>query len=305
MNNKITEITRKKIADHIELSGIFIGGDLNYADFLNRIFDLEALPSFDKRCSNAFSDIHGHSSWGDYTEITWMFYDSRFNLLKCTDNIFVQFIEESLHPLVCKLDEDRLKLKAVYDKLLPNDKFELYVSETISSMDIYSVREIILGQDITIKKHDIIKMFNSEYVTAKIKVMEDNIVTNPDLSLGTAKELIETCCKSILKSKGIIADKNWELQKLFKETINVLSFIELGKVEKPELAEKSIKQVLGGCNSIIQGVAELRNAYGTGHGKDKDFSHLPIVYVKFIVATISDILLFILQINGETTEIYK
>lgn len=76
-------------------------------------------------------------------------------------------------------------------------------------------------------------------------------------------------------------------------------------VENPEQASKSIKQIMIGCNNIIQGVAELRIAYGSGHGKDKDFKALPIPYVKFAVASVLDIILFLLQINGENTEIIE
>lgn len=303
MKNKISEITRKKIADTIELSDVSIEGDLGYHEFLNRIFDLKSLPSYDHRYDNAYSDINCHTRWGDYETKTWMFNDARFNLIRCSDDVFIKVIEESLHPLVCRADDRRQKLKGIYDKLLPNDNFELYVSEIMSSIEIYSVREIAKGPDIAGKKHAIISYFNSEYVSSKIKIMEENLNDNPDLSLGTAKELIETYCKSVLKGKDIEYDKDWELQKLFKRTIDVVDFVDLTNVDNPQQAEKSVKQLLSGCNSIIHGVTELRNAYGTGHGKDKDFVCLPSSYVRFVIATVADIILFLLQINGETTEI--
>ena len=47
MSNNITSITRQLIADEIETSKISICGKLNDAEFLNRIFDLEQLPSQD------------------------------------------------------------------------------------------------------------------------------------------------------------------------------------------------------------------------------------------------------------------
>ena len=33
--------------------------------------------------------------------------------------------------------------------------------------------------------------------------MEAAVVNDPSLAIGTAKELIETCCKTILEARGI------------------------------------------------------------------------------------------------------
>lgn len=301
--NKITRITRQKIADEIDIANIALGGRLNYADFLNRIFDLKSLPSYDPRDGHAYGDIYRHSNWGDYQQCSWMFFDARFNLLHCNDDVFIKFVSESIHPVVCSDNRETSTLLDIYNKNLVVDGFEIYVSETISSMPIYGIREILSGPDIASKKEEIKVYLNSAYVNAKIKIMTDAIHSDTDLALGTAKELVETCCKSILKEKRFEYDKNWDLPKLFKETINQLSFVDLASVENPEQASRSIKQIMSGCSNIIQGIAELRNAYGSGHGKDKDFKALPIPYVKFSIASISDIILFLLQIHGENTEI--
>lgn len=303
--NKITRITRQKIADEIDIANIVLGGRLNYADFLNRIFDLKSLPSYDKRDGHAYGDIYRHSNWGDYQQCSWMFFDARFNLLHCNDDVFIKFVSESIHPVVCSDNRETPTLLDIYNKNLAVDGFEIHVSETISSMPIYGVRKILSGPDIASKKEEIKVYLNSAYVKAKIKIMTDAIHGGTDLVLGTAKELIETCCKSIFKEKKIEYAKNWDLPKLFKETMSQLSFVNLVSVENPEQASKSIKQIMSGCNNIIQGVAELRNAYGSGHGKDKDFEALPIPYTKLAVASVSDILFFLLQINGENTQIIK
>lgn len=93
------------------------------------------------------------------------------------------------------------------------------------------------------------------------------------------------------------------MPKLYKETVNQLVFSSKNGIEKQGEAEKSIKQFIGGTNSIIQGIAELRNAYGTGHGKCPEFKGLPTQYTQLVVSIVSDIAVFILQINGEQTEI--
>ena len=148
MSNNITSITRQLIADEIETSKISICGKLNDAEFLNRIFVLEQLPSQDKRYKTAFGDISCHSRFGDYETITWMYNDSRFNLLHCNDELFIRFICETLNPAVMHKQEDLDKLKAIYSRYLRGDGYELYIRYNISSMPIYGVRKIETGIDI-------------------------------------------------------------------------------------------------------------------------------------------------------------
>lgn len=300
--NKITLITRQRIADAIALEKIILGGRFDYADFLIRLYDLNNLPSTDRRYKTAYGDISCHSRFGDY-EPGWMFTDSRFNLMRCSDADFICFLRETIHPSVCTDSEVLERLRQLYDKYLSNDGFESFVEDVISRMPIYSFREKELNLDLEEKKEKIKIYLNTEYVNAKIKTMVDAVHTNTDLALGTAKELIEITCKSILKEKSIDIDPDWDLSKLFKETIKGLSFIDLQEIDNPELAARSVKQLLSGCNTIIQGVAELRNAYGTGHGKEQDFKYFPPKYAEFVVGIVSNIVIFILQINGENTEI--
>ena len=40
------------------------------------------------------------------------------------------------------------------------------------------------------------------YVAQQITRMEAAVVSDPGLAIGTAKELVETCCKTILDSRG-------------------------------------------------------------------------------------------------------
>lgn len=90
------------------------------------------------------------------------------------------------------------------------------------------------------------------------------------------------------------------LSKLFKETINSVGILESSSASNKEQADRSIRQILSGLNSVIQGVSELRNGYGSGHGKGI-FQRLEPQYVEFVVSIVSNIVVFILQINGETT----
>jgi hypothetical protein len=195
--------------------------------------------------------------------------------------------------------EDLDKLKAIYSRYLRGDGYELYIRYNISSMPIYGVRKIETGIDI--QEKSIQQYLDSEYVLSKVNLMKSMVKTNTDLALGSAKELLEIVCKSILSEKKISYTDDMTLSKLFKETINSVGILESSSASNKEQADRSIRQILSGLNSVIQGVSELRNGYGSGHGKEASFKRLEPQYVEFVVSIVSNIVVFILQINGETT----
>ena len=211
----------------------------------------------------------------------------------------IRFICETLNPAVMHKQEDLDKLKAIYSRYLRGDGYELYIRYNISSMPIYGVRKIETGIDI--QEKSIQQYLDSEYVLSKVNLMKSMVKTNTDLALGSAKELLEIVCKSILSEKKISYTDDMTLSKLFKETINSVGILESSSASNKEQADRSIRQILSGLNSVIQGVSELRNGYGSGHGKEASFKRLEPQYVEFVVSIVSNIVVFILQINGETT----
>ena len=62
------------------------------------------------------------------------------------------------------------------------------------------------------REEAISKLLTQDYVNNQVRLMNKSVVDNPHLALGTAKELIETCCKSILSEKGIVYESDWDVQ---------------------------------------------------------------------------------------------
>ena len=302
-NKKITTVTRRNIADELLISKLWYHGRLDEPDFLNRIFDLKALPSRDSRYDNAYDDIFKHTVMNDDCEPNWVFTDTRFNLMHCDDEIFLKFLAEIIHPAVRNNEDDILKIQEIYNRNLAEDGYEIIQISEISGKPVFSGKEIIIGQGHLIsKKTEIVKYLNTEYVKNKINLMNEAVASDTDLAIGFAKELIETICKSILKQSSVEYDKDWNIARLLKATNNVLDFSPK-LAQNPEHAEKSLRQMLGGISSIIQGITELRNAYGTGHGKEADFIGLESKYAKLIVGMVAEIAIFYLATKSENIEL--
>jgi hypothetical protein len=130
--------------------------------------------------------------------------------------------------------------------------------------------------------------------------MEASVLNDPDLAIGTAKELIETCCKSILHERGVDIPGSADLPQLVKLTSKEL---QLTPADIPDAAKASdtIKRLLSNLATITQGITELRNQYGTGHGKVGTSKGLTTRHAKLAVGAASTLAVFL----AETHQVRK
>lgn len=299
--NKISQITRRDIFDSIQIENIDWAGRLDETIFLSRLYDLESIPSNDSRYSNAKGDIWQHRcnnyDWDD----DWVFYDDRFNLSDCNDNIFLNFLCHMIHPVVRSEQNEVEKIVKIFNDSLYHDEFEIVETTRISGKPVFSGKMKFTGKAFIEKKGNEIKnIFDAEYVSQQINLMESSIETSPYQAIGTAKELIETACKSIFKDRQEQYDKNWDLSKLMKETTKLLNLTP-NDISNEAKAASSIRQILGSLSAVVQGIAEVRNEYGSGHGKDSGFKGLQPRHAKLAVGASSTLAIYLL----ETHEIRK
>lgn len=138
VSNEISEITRRAIVDLLSLSGTSWAGRLEEDDFLARLYDLTSMPSTDYRMQNAAGDIHRHRvSFQDWDE-DWVFYDSRFNIIRVPDQEFLRFLCETVHPVVRPDVEEAQHLVAAYNRELAADGWSLVETKQISGRPVFS-----------------------------------------------------------------------------------------------------------------------------------------------------------------------
>jgi len=300
--NKISEITRRNIFDYIQAENFSWCGRLEEIDFLSRVFDLDTLPSTDSRFRNAKGDIWQHRvnnpmDWPD----NWIFSDDRFNLIKCDDVIFLKFICEMIHPIVRIDSSEVTKMLQIFNENLKDDNFEIVEKTKISGKPVFAGRIKVIGKESIKKKNEhLIKKLNAEYITQQINLMESSIENTPHIAIGIAKELIESCCKSILQERGIEINKKWDLLELSKETNKELQLLPVD-VPDDRKASHTIKSILGSLTMVVQGINELRNDYGSGHGKKVKFQGLNPRHAKLAVGAATTLAIFLL----ETHEVKK
>lgn len=126
--------------------------------------------------------------------------------------------------------------------------------------------------------------------------------TDPPLAIGTVKELVETVCKTILEDKGKgIESTNKDLPALIKLVRKELSLLSEDIPESAKGAD-TIRCLLSNLGQIVQGLAELRNLYGTGHGRSARSKGISSRHAKLAVGAGVSLATFLLETHLEGSE---
>jgi hypothetical protein len=141
--------------------------------------------------------------------------------------------------------------------------------------------------------------FDAKHLAEQIRRIEQSIQSDPALAIGTAKELIETCCKTILAERGKPVTGTPDIPALTKETLKELKLVPEGI---PDAARGGdvIKRLLQNLGTIGNGLAELRGLYGTGHGKHGKAEGLSARHAKLAVGAASTLVTFLFDTHKET-----
>ena len=266
---RITQVTRRDIFDYLRAQREPWWGRIGEIGFLERLYDLEALPLTDPRLATAGHDIVQHRianyDWDD----DWVLDDPRFRLASGPDEVLLGFLAQMVHPVV-QPDTDRAaKIVSDLNRFLAPDGWMLKAHKQLSGRPVYAPARAGAATVTAVDfAHEAAARIDAEYISQLVTRMESAVDTEPDLAIGTAKEFVESICKTILDERREPYGKDDDLLVLVRKTTKVLRLTpdDIGSTAR---AAETIKRMLMNLGTLVQGSAELRNAYGTGHGKSK------------------------------------
>ncbi|WP_259367386.1 AbiJ-related protein [Pseudomonas juntendi] len=238
-SSSLPKLVRQNIVDGLRLESIKWHGELNDVEFLSRLYELENLPSTDSRYKDAAGDIWQHRYNNDDWEDDWIFSDSRFNLFDGSAEAFLRFLCETVHPVVRPQREDAIKLVEHFNDQLHDAGWELYQEQQIAGRPRFSYRLISSGSAeanagrSVMRARVVVEALSSGWMAKQIERMEYAVESDPELAIGTAKELIESCCKSILTIREIPFTKADDLGNLTKKVTKALQLVPDGVSESP------------------------------------------------------------------------
>lgn len=144
--------------------------------------------------------------------------------------------------------------------------------------------------------------FDAPHLADTVRRLEASVDADPALAIGSAKELVETCCKTVLADLGLAegVDK-LDLGPLVRKATKALGLVPEDVPESAKGAE-SIRRVLGNLAAVTQGLAEIRNLYGTGHGRDGKSRGLEARHARLAVGAATTLVTFLFDTHRKHQE---
>ncbi|WP_445990182.1 abortive infection family protein [Chromobacterium haemolyticum] len=260
---------RQEIVDFFRIEKISWSGVLDEVEFLQRLYDLEELPSTDSRFKTASGDIWQHrvnnpDDWPD----DWIFSDHRFRLIDGPTEVFLRFLCEVVHPLVRPNRNDCLRLVNLINDLIQLHGWKLVEDEPLAGRPRFIPRQIKLSVGRSVSRaRSVADALDAGWMQKEIERLERAVESDPALAIGTAKELVETCCKTILTKLNIEFGKAADINDLTKLLAKALKLVPEG-ISNEAKGVENVRLILRNLSALPGYLTELRGLYGTGHGRD-------------------------------------
>jgi hypothetical protein len=110
-------------------------------------------------------------------------------------------------------------------------------------------------------------------ITATVRAISSNFIqeawqkalerraTDAEGAITAARTLLESVCKHILDAASATYDDAADLPKLYSLTAKQLN------LSPSQHTEQLFKQILGGCQTVVEGLGAMRNRHSDAHGK--------------------------------------
>jgi AbiJ N-terminal domain 3 len=187
---QITAVTRRDIFDYVRAECGEWWGRLDEIAFLDRLYDLDALPSTDSRYTTARGDIIQHRMNNDDWDDDWVFDDPRLALADGPDETLLAFLADLAHPVVQSDVKRAARLVADLNDFLAPDGWALQPREFISGRPVYAPARVPRHTEATISLP-----------------LEDDATDKLDLVLGQTHRLLgengDALAQRLLLSAGL------------------------------------------------------------------------------------------------------
>ena len=110
----------------------------------------------------------------------------------------------------------------------------------------------------------VLPRLDAESVHAVWQRAVDRRASDPDGAITLARTLLENVCKGILDDLKVEYEGKADLPKLYSCVAAHLN------LSPSQHTEKIFKQILGGCQAVVEGLGAMRSRLGDAHGQGKN-----------------------------------
>jgi hypothetical protein len=110
---------------------------------------------------------------------------------------------------------------------------------------------------------------DTSHLSVYLDRINSSIESDPELAVGTTKDLVEATLKSILRGLNEDFDESKADIPVLLKRVQKLLELAPDEVDAARRGADTIKRILSNLGGVAIGVAELRNLYGSGHGRSQ------------------------------------
>lgn len=115
---------------------------------------------------------------------------------------------------------------------------------------------------------------NSFELNQHILRIQDVIDSDPELAIGSMRELLESVVKTVLIENGKTFTSKEKFPQLLKRAQKLLN-LDPSDLDENVKGRDKVMRVLNSIGQVAEGINELRNAYGSGHGRTRQSGVTP------------------------------
>lgn len=266
----VSKKTRRQILDGLIAEQVNWAGAMDDVHFLQRIWNLDEVPSTDPRFTDMRGDIWQHrinnSDWDD----DWIYLDSRLDLVGCTSDTFLQFLCEIVHPVVRKDPDDSETLVRFFNECLKADHVALTTAATQPTIGgaarrVFAPTSLRAGmRNLPVKRFE--RLLDGAVLEEHLARVDANIDADPALAIGSSKELLESLFKQVIEGFGQTYKSGDDLNELYKQVAERMR-LNAESVPNNKRGSEAAQRVLRSMVSTVNSLAEMRNQLGVGHGR--------------------------------------
>ncbi len=253
----VSELTRRRIVSLFDARAY--STEFRDIDFIQRVFPL-------KQMSTVFHNSTGtrtleddfyqatvrNNDW-DNAEIAGV-----LGLLTCSRRQFFRFLEALTDP-ICQKPEAQTELVVAINAHLEHDGYRLVCERKLSGSPVYNVRRDLHQNPANDEISTVLKAFDADTVHARWAGAMERQLTDAEGAITLARTLLEDVCKWIIVEAGGQYQEKDDLPVLYRNLANILN------IAPDNHTEAVFKQILGGCQSIVESLGALRNKIGDAH----------------------------------------
>lgn len=107
----------------------------------------------------------------------------------------------------------------------------------------------------------VVQSVSSNYIQEVWQKALERRSSDPEGAITASRTLLETVAKHILGASAVPYDDSSDLPKLYSLTAKQLN------LSPSQHTEQLFKQILGGCQTVVEGLGAMRNRHSDAHGK--------------------------------------